>query len=105
MREYEENGVDGSDTGERAMSEPGEAKLLVAVAMLTLNLESERRTAARDQNTVLKLRKDSEALRHISSRDKMLEMLQRTRENSIKGIHKGNNPKHYNDCSCGAWHS
>ena len=35
---------------DQAMSEPGEAKLLDAVAMLTLNLESERRTAARDQN-------------------------------------------------------
>ena len=42
------------------MSEPGEAKLLDALAMLTLNLESERRTTARDQNTVYKLRKDSE---------------------------------------------
>ena len=31
-------------------------------------------------------------LRHEPSRDKMLEMLQRTRDNSIKGIHKGERP-------------
>ena len=43
----------------KAMSEPGEAKLLDAVAMRTLNLEFERRTTARDQNTVFKLRKNS----------------------------------------------
>ena len=45
---------------DKAMSEPGEVKLLDTVAMLTSNLESERRTPARDQNTVFKLQKDSE---------------------------------------------
>ena len=43
------------------------------------------------------------ASRHIPSRDKMLQMLQRTRENSIKGIHKGSELMHFYDCSCGAW--
>ena len=97
---------------DKATSEPGEAKLLDAVAMLTINLESERKTTARDQNTVFKIRKDIEiagtlrrASRHIPSRDKMLEMLQRTREKSIKGIHKGSDLMHYYDCSCGARHS
>ena len=44
----------------QAASRPsGEAKHLEAVALLTLNLESERRAADRDQNTVFKIRKDS----------------------------------------------
>ena len=45
---------------DKATSESGEAKPPDAMAMLTLNLGSERRTTARDQNTVFKLRKDSE---------------------------------------------
>ena len=49
-----------SKESDEAASESGEAKLLDAVAMLTLNSESERRTAAPVQNTVIKLRKDSE---------------------------------------------
>ena len=49
-----------SKESDKAASESGEAKLLDSVTMLTLNLESERRTTARDQNTVFKLRKDSE---------------------------------------------
>ena len=32
------------------------------------------------------------ASRHTPSRDQMLEMLQRARENMIKGIHKGKRP-------------
>ena len=49
-----------SKESDKAASESRDAKLLDAVAMLTLNLESERRTTARDQNTVFKSRKDSE---------------------------------------------
>ena len=45
---------------DKAMSEPREVKLLDAVAMLALNLESERTTTPRDQNIVFELRKDSE---------------------------------------------
>ena len=96
----------------KATSEPAEAKLLNVVTMLTLNFESERRTTPRDDNTVFKIRKDSgsqalfrKASRRIPSRDKMLEMQQRTRENSIKGIQKGSDLMHSYDCSCGAWHS
>ena len=90
--------------------EPGEAKLLDAVAMLTLNLGSERRTTTRDQNTVFKIRKDSELACPLQegivpSMDKMIQMLQRTRENSFKGFHNGSDLMHYYDCSCGAWHS
>ena len=49
-----------SKESDKATSEPGEAKQLDAVVMLRLNLESERRSTARDQNTVFKIRKDSE---------------------------------------------
>ena len=45
---------------DKATSEPGEVELLDAVAMLALNLESERRTTARDKNIVFKIRNDSE---------------------------------------------
>ena len=51
-----------SKESDKAASESGEAKLLDAVAMLTLNLESERRTTAHVQNTMIKLRKGSERL-------------------------------------------
>ena len=49
-----------SKESDTTTSEPGEAKLLDAVVVLTLNLESERRATARDQNTVFKIRKDNE---------------------------------------------
>ena len=47
------------DSRKAASETSGRAKLLEAVALLTLNPESERRAAARDQNTVFKIRKGS----------------------------------------------
>ena len=99
-----------SKESEKVISESGEIKTTAkAVTMLTLKLESERRTTARDQNTVFKLRKDSKltdsirrTLRHTSSRDKLLEILQRTREKRIKDSQKRNALMHCYDYSCDA---
>ena len=44
-----------TDSDKAASETSGEAQLLEAAAVLTLNLESERRAAARDQNTVFNM--------------------------------------------------
>ena len=78
------------------------------MTILTLKLESQRRTTARVQNTVFKLRKNSTLSgghRDIHHWETKYPRFQRTREKRIKDSQKRNVLIHCHDYSYDAWHS